>query len=156
MSVELRIPTGGSYALTDQFRKLGERVAFPDLNLHKVETDGIEGYEFKLRNPWYTEFPASCAEEIEVSINGYAVPNDKIFFVIRDQTVPFKYAKNLYEHPWGLGESVKIRLLDEQLKTLINDTNDVEIKFLLRTAFEGYHLPNNRIDYEFKRKMGVI
>ncbi len=156
MSVELQIPAGGSYALTEQFRDLGERVAFPDLNLYQVEMDETKGYEFKLRNPWYTEFPVSCAEEIEVSINGYAVRNDKIFFVIRDQAVPFKYAKNLYELQWGLGEAAYIRLLDEQLKSVIRDANDVEIKFLLRTAFEGYHLPNNRIEYEFKREMGVI
>ncbi|HHV11920.1 MAG TPA: hypothetical protein GXX75_16725 [Clostridiales bacterium] len=156
MSVELRIPTGGSYALTEQFRELGERVAFPDLNLHKVEMDGMKGYEFKLRNPWYTEFPVSCAEDMEVGINGYAVQKGKIFFVIRDQAVPFKYAKNLYELQWGLGEVAQVRMLDGQLQAVVKEANDVEIKFLLRTAFEGYHLPNNRIEYEFKRNMGVI
>ena len=152
---EMKPPKEISYGLVEQFRKLAKRIALPDLNLYATAAGETPGYEFTLRNPWYTTIPVSSVTSIALMINGYEVDAKTVFFVIRDQAIPFAYAKNLHELCWGNGECAKIRILDDKLPAVLKERNNVGIRFLIRTAFVGYHLPDNRIEYLFDEEMGV-
>ena len=152
---KVEITKEGSYGLVEQFRNLGKRVALPDLNLYKNIIDEKCSYEFVLRNPWYTVIPVSTVISIDLTINDYQVDEKEVLFVIRDQAIPMAYAKNLHELMWGMGECAKIRIMDQKLSEILKDKNDIHIQFTIRTAFEGYHLPNNQIMYLFNVEMGV-
>ena len=155
MSEGLKVSKEGSYGLVEQFRVLAKRVALPDLNFHRISYEEGSGYEFILRNPWYTTIPVSTVTSIELNINGYTVDEGQILFVIREQAIPFAYAKNLYELMWSMGECAQIRIMDPKLEQILEGRNAMELKFEIRTAFIGYHLPNNRIQYIFNEEMGV-
>ena len=152
---KLEITKEGSYGLVEQFRQLGKRVALPDLNLHKITSENQSGYQFSIRNPWYTSIPVSTIMSIDLKINEYQVNENEILLVIRDQAIPFAYAKNLHELIWGLGECFQVRIMDPKLSEILISKNDINIQFLIRTAFEGYHLPNNQIMYLFNVEMEV-
>jgi hypothetical protein len=155
-NAKLEITKEGSYGLVEQFRNLGKRVALPDLNLYKNRIDEKYSYEFTIRNPWYTTIPVSTVISIDLIINDYLADEKEVLFVIRDQAIPMAYAKNLHELMWGMGECAKIRIMDQNLPKILKNKNDIRIQFVIRTAFEGYHLPNNQITYLFNVEMGVI
>ena len=146
-----QMPKEAAYGLVEQFRTLGKRVAFPD---HDIVLDKENGcLQFALRNPWYTNIPVSCVEDIKLVLDGREIPVDSIEFVIRDMAVPFRYAVNLYELVWSMGEISYILA-----RTDVSDYNPgsscrMELEFEIRTPFEGYHLPNNRIRYLFDETM---
>lgn len=154
-NIKMEITKEGSYGLVEQFRTLGKRVALPDLNLYKISMDEKCNYEFMIRNPWYTSIPVSTVMSIDLTINDYHLDEKEVLFVIRDQAIPIAYAKNLHELMWGMGEIAKIRIMDQKLPEIVKSKNDIHIQFAIRNAFEGYHLPNNRINYLFDVEMGV-
>ena len=153
MSNELVIKKEGSYGLVDQFRKMAHRVILPELKLSAVKIGEKTVWQFSLRNPWYTSIPVSTVTSIDLSINGYAVAEKDVEFVIREQAIPFPYARNLYEMIWGFGECVYIRIIDPKIAEVLQKKNKIAFDLMVRTAFEGYHLPNNRIDYPFEVEM---
>jgi hypothetical protein len=153
MSEELVIKKEGSYGLVEQFRKMARRIILTDLVLSSVNTGEKTVWQFSLRNPWYTSVPVSTVTSINLTINGYEIDEHNVEFVIRDQAIPFSYARNLHELVWGLGECVYIRIIDPKLAEVVQNKNKVTFDLLMRTAFEGYHLPNNCIDYAFEVEM---
>lgn len=152
---KVEITKEGSYGLVEQFRQLGRRIALPDLNLYKITSDNQCIYQFSIRNPWYTSIPVSTIMSVDLKINDYQVDENEVLLVIRGQAIPFAYAKNLHELVWGLGECFQIRIMDPKLSEILTDKNKIGIQFLIRTAFEGYHLPDNQIMYLFDVDMGV-
>lgn len=153
MSNEIVVKKEGSYGLVEQFRKLARRVALPELTLSAVQTGDKTVWQFPLRNPWYTSIPVSTVTSIALSVNGYAIEESNVEFVIRDMAIPFPYARYLHELIWGLGERAWIRIIDPKMADVIQTSNKVVFVLTVRTAFEGYHLPNNRIDYPFEVEM---
>lgn len=155
MSSEPAIKKEGSFGLVEQFRKLAQRIALPSLTLTAVEHGASKAFQFELRNPWYTSVPVSTVMSIGLTINGYAIDEQNVEYVIREQAIPFSYARYLHEVIWGLGESVFVRIIDPKITEIIKEHNDVTFDLMLRTAFEGYHLPDNRINYPFNVEMEV-
>lgn len=153
MSNELVVKKEGSFGLVEQFRKMARRIIMPELKLSSVKIGENSAWQFSLRNPWYTSVPVSTVTSIDLTINGYAVAENNVEFVVRDQAIPFPYARNLHELIWGLGECVYIRIIDPHLVEVVQKKNKVTFDLLMRTAFEGYHLPNNYIDYAFEVEM---
>ena len=147
------MPKEAAYGLVEQFRTLGKRVAFPG---HTVWKNREKGYtEFVLRNPWYTSLPVSCVEDIRLVINDTEIPAEQVEFVIREQAIPFLYARNLYEMIWTMGETAVIRTYSPEAFSVIHDGGEVhlQLEFEIRTPFEGYQMPNNHIRYLFDEQM---
>ena len=153
MSHEIVVKKEGSYGLVEQFRNLARRVALPELTLSIAEVGEKTAWQFPLRNPWYTSIPVSTVTSITLVVNGHAIDESNVEFVLRDMAIPFPYAKNLHELVWGLGESAWVRIVDPKMAQIVKQQNQVTFDLVLRTAFEGYHLPNNRIDYPFEVEM---
>jgi hypothetical protein len=151
VNMELKANKDISYGLVNQFRVLAERVATPDLCFHKVR----DGYEMHFRNPWYTSIPVSVVNDIELMVNGKVYDKSTILFGVRDQNVPVAYARNLHEVMWGMGERASIVVIDPSFERNLERRNTVHLKFEIRTAFAGYHLPDNKIQYVMNREMGV-
>lgn len=153
MSNEIIVKKEGSYGLVEQFRKLARRVALPEMTLTRARAGEASVWQFPLRNPWYTSIPVSVVTSIALSVNGYAIAEEQVEFVIREMAISFPYARNLHELIWGLGERAYVRIIDPRMAQVIQKKNQVAFDLTLRTAFEGYHLPNNRIDYPFEVEM---
>ncbi len=148
------MPKEAAYGLVEQFRTLGKRVAFPN---HEIIADRGRGcLEFMLRDPWYTNIPVSCVEDIKLTLDGQEIPKDDIEFVLRDMAIPFRSAVNLYELVWSMGEIALIRAKADVSGYNAGDRCRMELEFEIRTPFEGYHLPNNRIRYLFDEEMTVV
>jgi len=153
MGNEPVIKKEGSYGLVEQFRKLARRVALPEMKLTAVKVGEQMYWQFPLRNPWYTSIPVSVVTSISLAVNGQAVKEEDVEFVIREQAIPFPIARNFYELIWGFGEQVFVRITDSKITNALKRRNTVAFDLVLRTAFEGYHLPNNRLDYPFEVEM---
>ena len=149
-----QMPKEAAYGLVEQFRTLGKRVAFPG---HDIVLDPENGcLQFELRDPWYTNIPVACVEDIKLTLDGREIPADSIEFVIRDMAIPFRYAVNLHELIWSMGEIAVIRAKTDVSGLKAGDSCRMELEFEIRTPFEGYHLPNNRIRYLFDETMTFV
>ena len=148
------MPKEAAYGLVEQFRTLGKRVAFPN---HEITIDREGGcLQFDLRDPWYTNIPVSCVEDIKLMLDGREIPVDSIEFVLRDMAIPFRTAVNLHELVWSMGEIAVIRARTDVSGYHAGDSCRMKLEFEIRTPFEGYHLPNNRIRYLFDEEMTVV
>jgi hypothetical protein len=137
-------------------KAFADRDCFPSIKLRKVRNQNLKtnGYEFEFANGWYTGQPVSTLNSLKVSLNGKEIDENKTYLNIRDQIIPIKVAKTLYELWWGYGEVAKV-FLEEVDEKIITPKTEVVVSFQMRTTIP-YGFPNNMVNTTLSRSMEVI
>lgn len=70
------------------------------------------GFSFLGRLPYYRGLGLSMVENIEVSVDGEAVPRENIRFSVRGKTYTLGEMETVYDDRWNFGEQAKIIALN--------------------------------------------
>lgn len=70
------------------------------------------GFAFLGRLPYYRGLGLSMVEEIEVSVDGEAIPREKIRFSVRGKTYTLDEMETVYDDRWNFGEKATIIALN--------------------------------------------
>lgn len=92
-------------------KRFAEEVMLIQINLRNVDIDNDgknEGFQFDLRNPFYTATPISCIKGLPLKIDGKEVDADKVFLIVRGQEIPLTKAYTFHEIWWTLGEVITV------------------------------------------------
>ena len=82
--------------------------------LENVEQDGDKvGFVFLARLPYYRGLGLSMIEDIAVSVDGEAVPREKIRFSVRDRSWTLDEMEAEYGDRWNFGEKARITALKD-------------------------------------------
>lgn len=69
-----------------------------------VENDKITGFQFGARLPYYRGVSLSMVEEIEVSLDGNVLPQDKVGITVHGNTYNLQQRENEMDDRWEMGE----------------------------------------------------
>jgi len=70
------------------------------------------GFAFQGRLPYYRGLGLSMVEEIEVSVDGEAIPREDIRFSVRGKTYTLDEMETVYDNRWNFGEKATIIALN--------------------------------------------
>lgn len=70
------------------------------------------GFAFLGRLPYYRGLGLSMVEEIEVSVDGEAIPREDIRFSVRGKTYTLDEMETVYDDRWNFGEKATIIALN--------------------------------------------
>lgn len=120
------------------------RLAARDLFASSVIAAQDVGWLIKLREPWYTGTFWSTISRLQVTVNGFEVPEPETLFRLRGQTVPVAFLKSFHELWWGLGEVADVLLTSPQLVDIVTEKNTVDVAIDLRQTF-SYGFPDDTL-----------
>ena len=69
-----------------------------------VENGQAKGFTFGARLPYYRGVSLSMVEEIEVSLDGEVLPQDKVDITVHNNTYNLQQRENEIEDRWEMGE----------------------------------------------------
>ena len=78
-----------------------------------VDESKVSGFQFGARLPYYRGVSLSMLEEIEVSVDGTVLPQDKVHLIVRDNTYDLKQREEELDDRWEMGEVVKLFIENE-------------------------------------------
>jgi hypothetical protein len=70
------------------------------------------GFAFLGRLPYYRGLGLSMIEDIQVTIDGNAVPRENVRFSVRGKTYTLDEMETVYDDRWNFGEKAKITALN--------------------------------------------
>lgn len=70
------------------------------------------GFAFLGRLPYYRGLGLSMIEDIQVTIDGQAVPRENVRFSVRGKTYTLDEMETVYDDRWNFGEKAKITALN--------------------------------------------
>lgn len=71
----------------------------------------VSGFEFGARLPYYRGLGLSMVENIEVSVDGQAVPRERLRLKLRECIYTLTELETAYEEVWEMGEVAHIQVL---------------------------------------------
>ena len=81
-------------------------------SLENVTENGrVTGFAFLGRLPYYRGLGLSMVEDIEVSVDGEAIPREAIRFSVRGKTYTLDEMETVYDNRWNFGEKALITAL---------------------------------------------
>lgn len=75
-----------------------------------TETGNVEGFEVKIRIPYYRGVPLSCVDEIVVKIHGQTFTNDDIRFTVKSGSFLMSEMSTVSTRRWNLDEDATLRI----------------------------------------------
>ena len=82
-----------------------EKYMIVEDNLKNVVENGLtKGFEFGARLPYYRGVCLSMVEEIEVSLDGEVLPQDRVDITVHNNTYNLQQRENETEDRWEMGE----------------------------------------------------
>lgn len=83
-------------------------------SLENVAENGkTTGFAFLGRLPYYRGLGLSMVEDIEVSVDGEAMPREAIRFCVRGKTYTLDEMETVYDNRWNFGEKARIIVLKD-------------------------------------------
>lgn len=73
-----------------------------------VENGQTTGFAFLGRLPYYRGLGLSMIEDIQVSVDGEAIPRDDVRFSVRGKTYTLDQMETAYDDRWNFGEKARI------------------------------------------------
>lgn len=73
-----------------------------------VENGQTIGFAFLGRLPYYRGLGLSMIEDIQVSVDGEAIPRDDVRFSVRGKTYTLDQMETVYDDRWNFGEKARI------------------------------------------------
>ncbi len=128
----------------------------PDDSIRNVDEnrDGkIEGFQFKLRNPWYTSQPISSLVKLIISVDGEKFETDKVRLNVRGQEIVLPKAYTMYDVNWGFPELIDVFV--EKAGGLKPGNHELSCEIVMRSTIE-YGLPEEKINFPTKKLMKVL
>jgi hypothetical protein len=68
-----------------------------------------EGFVFDLRIPWYRALPLSSLEDLEVRIDGEALPSEQLQLSLGGRTYALADLPPLYDEWWYVADAAEVR-----------------------------------------------
>jgi len=78
-----------------------------------VDEDKVSGFQFGARLPYYRGVSLSMLEEIEVSVDGTILPQEKVHLIVRDKTYNLEQREQELDDRWEMGEVVQLFIENE-------------------------------------------
>lgn len=90
---------------------MDNKVICTDLFQNSIEDGETIGFAFLARLPYYRGLGLSMIEDIAVTVDGAAIPRDKIRFSVRGRTWTLDKMETEYGDRWNFGEKARITAL---------------------------------------------
>jgi len=136
-------------------RHLLPKVMLPDTSIRNVDIIGdgkVDGFQFKLRNPWYTAQPTSSIVDFVITVDGKKFDPEKITLIIRGQKIPLTKASTMWEISWRFPELIDVFV--EKPGGLEIGDHELTCDIAMRETID-YGYPNSRISFPVKKIMKV-
>lgn len=82
-----------------------------DLFENVADNGEVVGFAFLGRLPYYRGLGLSMVEDIQVSVDGEAIPREDIRFSVRGKTYTLDEMETVYDDRWNFGEKARITAL---------------------------------------------
>lgn len=116
-------------------KRFAEEIMLTQINIRNIDSnkDGKnDGFQFDMRNPFYTATPISCIKGLKLKVDGEEIASDKITLIIRGQEIPLNKAYTFHEIWWHIGETLSV--LVEKPGGLKPGKHKLEGELILRTT----------------------
>ena len=116
-------------------RKMFERYLICEEGFRNFRNDvgAVEGFELKIKIPYYRGVPLSLVEYIKVAVNGVPYEMEKIRFTVESGSFMMKEMETVYSKRWQFGEKATLRVY--QPGGLIHFDQDVELWIKVRPPY---------------------
>ncbi|MCR8489002.1 MAG: DUF6379 domain-containing protein [Crenarchaeota archaeon] len=121
------------------FKKIADLVMLPSKTIRNVDIDKdgkIDGFEFDIREPFYTAQPISSIESLTITVDGEEIDPARIYMILRDQIFNIKHARTFHELWWHFGEVGRIYI--EKPGGLEKGSHEIECSLVMRPAAGEY------------------
>lgn len=121
------------------FKKIADLIMLPNKTIRNVDIDNdgkIDGFEFDIREPFYTAQPVSSIESLTVIVDGEKIDPARIYMILRDQIFNIKHARTLHEVWWHFDEIARIYI--EKPGGLKKGDHEIECSLVMRPAAGEY------------------
>jgi Domain of unknown function (DUF6379) len=98
-----------------------------------LKDNAVIGFEFGARLPYYRGLGISMIEEINVTVDGMAIPREAIRVTLHGNTYSLAEMELEFEDRWGFGEVGTITVL--QAGGLEAGTHNIELRDSLRISY---------------------
>jgi len=97
------------------------------------ETGHVEGFEMKIRIPYYRGIPLSMVESITVKVQNLVFTNEHIRFTVAQGSFMMSEMETVGDKRWNLDEAATIKIYKPG--GLINYDHPVELEIMIRTPY---------------------
>ena len=97
------------------------------------ENNQIIGFQFGARLPYYRGVSLSMVEEIEVSLDGETLPQNKVNITVHDNTYNLEQRENELNDRWEMGEVATLTIFKEG--GLSRGEHEVGLKINIRIGY---------------------
>lgn len=98
-----------------------------------TETGNIEGFELKIRIPYYRGVPLSCVDELQVTVGGETYGNDRIRFTVPSGSFMMEEMETVATRRWNFDEDATLRI--RKPGGLVYIDHAVELKIVIRAPY---------------------
>ncbi|MFX0557795.1 C-glycoside deglycosidase beta subunit domain-containing protein [Maribacter sp. CXY002] len=111
-----------------------EKYMIVEDNLKNVVDEGkVSGFQFGARLPYYRGVSLSMLEEIEVSVDGKVLPQDKVHLIVHNNTYDLKQREEELDDRWEMGEVATLFVQKEG--GLPKGTHQLGLKINIRIGY---------------------
>lgn len=97
------------------------------------DTGNLEGFEVKIRIPYYRGVPLSCVDEIRITAGGQVYSNDKIRFTVASGSFMMSEMETVATRRWNLDEDATLRVYKPGGLTYYDQ--EIEILIVIRAPY---------------------
>jgi hypothetical protein len=98
-----------------------------------------EGFRFGLRMPWYRALPLSSLEDLEVRLDGRAVPRDDLQLSLGGKTYALADLPPLHDEWWYVADPIEVRAPGQDPLPVGDHELDVTIALRIPYIVESGH-----------------
>lgn len=100
----------------------------------------VEGFELKIRIPYYRGVPLSLVDYLKVAVNGVEYTSDKMRFSVSQGSFMVSEMETVYSKRWNFGEKAVLRIYKPG--GVVHFDQDVELWIRIRPPYVGADPPN--------------
>lgn len=98
-----------------------------------VENDVVVGFQFGARSPYYRGLGLSMVEDIAITVDGEAVPRERILFSVRGRSWTLEQMETEMDERWEMGEVATLTVKREG--GLASGQHKIELMEQLRISY---------------------
>ena len=121
-------------------------------NVDKNGDGKIDGYQFELGNPYYTANPISSISDFELSVDGEAIPLEKITYIVKEQEIDASKGHTFYDVSWGFADVMDVFI--EKSGGLGQGNHDMSLVLKMRETIH-YGYPDGKVPFQVKATLNV-
>lgn len=97
------------------------------------DTGNMEGFEVKIRIPYYRGVPLSCVDEIRITAGGQVYTNDQIRFTVPSGSFMMSEMETVATRRWNLDEDATLRIYKPGGLTYFDQ--EIELLIVIRAPY---------------------